>query len=77
LQGEAIAASERDRYLGLPGQAISYKVGERAWMKAREDAKVRLGSAFNLKNFHTYALRIGPMGLDPFAEEMQNWDGNR
>jgi uncharacterized protein (DUF885 family) len=75
LQGEAIAASERDRYLGLPGQAISYKVGERAWMKAREDAKVRLGDKFDLKKFHTFALRIGPMGLDPFAEELARWDG--
>jgi uncharacterized protein (DUF885 family) len=76
LQGDAIAASERDRYLGLPGQAISYKVGEREWMKAREDAKARLGDKFTLKKFHTFALRIGPMGLDPFAEEMKNWDGN-
>lgn len=76
LQSDAIAASERDRYLGLPGQAISYKVGERAWMKAREDAKVRLGDQFSLKKFHTYALKIGPMGLDPFAEEMSHWDGN-
>ena len=76
LQSDAIAASERDRYLGLPGQAISYKVGERAWMKAREDAKARLGSDFSLKKFHTFALKIGPMGLDTFAVEMSNWDGN-
>jgi uncharacterized protein (DUF885 family) len=75
LQSDAIAASERDRYLGLPGQAISYKVGERVWMQAREDAKARLGDKFTLKKFHTFALRIGPMGLDPFAEELKNWDG--
>ena len=75
LQGDAIAASERDRYLGLPGQAISYKVGERVWMTAREDAKARLDADFDLKKFHTYALRLGPMGLDPFAEEMSAWDG--
>ena len=75
LQGDAIAASERDRYLGLPGQAISYKVGERVWMQAREDAKARLGSEFSLKKFHTHALRMGPMGLDPFAQELKAWDG--
>ena len=57
-------------------QAISYKVGERVWMKAREDAQTRLGVNFNMKKFHTYALKIGPMGLDPFAAEMANWDGN-
>ena len=68
--------SETDRYLGWPGQAISYKVGERVWMKSREDARHRLGAAFNVKKFHTYALKIGPMGLDTFADEMKNWDGN-
>jgi len=76
LLDEAHSRSETDRYLGWPGQAISYKVGERVWMAAREDAKARLGSAFNMKKFHTYALKIGPMGLDPFAAEMALWDGH-
>ena len=76
LLDEAHSRSETDRYLGWPGQAISYKVGERVWMTAREDAKSRLGSAFNMKRFHTYALKIGPMGLDPFAAEMALWDGH-
>jgi len=70
------ATSEVDRYLGWPGQAISYKVGERVWMKSREDAKARLGAKFDMKKFHSYALKLGPMGLDPFAVEMSNWDGN-
>ncbi|MDP1851541.1 MAG: DUF885 domain-containing protein [Candidatus Planktophila sp.] len=76
LLDEDHSRSETDRYLGWPGQAISYKVGERVWMAAREDAKLRLGANFNMKKFHTYALKIGPMGLDPFAAEMANWDGN-
>lgn len=76
LLDEVHSRSETDRYLGWPGQAISYKVGERVWMKSREDAKARFGAAFNMKKFHTYALKIGPMGLDPFADEMKNWDGN-
>ena len=73
---EEFARSEIDRYLGTAGQAISYKVGERVWMNAREDAKKRLGSNFSLKRFHAYALKLGPMGLDPFAAEMAKWDGN-
>ena len=76
LLDDAHSLSETDRYLGWPGQAISYKVGERVWMAAREDAKARLGTTFNMKRFHTYALKIGPMGLDPFAAEMAAWDGN-
>jgi uncharacterized protein (DUF885 family) len=67
------AASEVERYLGLPGQAISYKVGERYWLRARESARDRLGERFSLKDFHAHALRLGPMGLDPFATEMASW----
>jgi uncharacterized protein (DUF885 family) len=76
LLDEISARSEVDRYLGWPGQAISYKVGERFWMDCREDAKKRLGSKFELKKFHRFALNLGPMGLDPFKREMALWDGN-
>jgi uncharacterized protein (DUF885 family) len=75
LLDEHHATSETDRYLGWPGQAISYKVGEREWIAARENAKKRLGSDFSLKQFHAHALRIGPMGLDTFAQEIAIWDG--
>lgn len=68
------AKSEVDRYLGWPGQAISYKVGERVWLRAREDAKVRLGDNFDIKAWHNYALKIGPMGLDPFEREMSTFN---
>ncbi|MBU3692521.1 MAG: DUF885 domain-containing protein [Candidatus Nanopelagicaceae bacterium] len=76
LLDEISARSEVDRYLGWPGQAISYKVGERFWMDCREAAKQRLGSKFELKKFHSFALNLGPMGLDPFKREMALWDGN-
>ena len=69
------AASEVERYLSLPGQATSYKVGERVWLETREAAKQRLGDNFDLKKFHAYSLAKGPMGLDPFRAEMSNWDG--
>ena len=63
-------ASEVDRYLGMPGQAISYKVGEREWLSARDDARRRKGAAFDLKDFHTRALNLGPMGLAQMRREM-------
>ena len=62
--------SEIDRYLGIPGQAISYKVGERVWLEARKDAKQRAGPAFDLKEWHNRALRLGPMGLAQMKREM-------
>lgn len=66
---EKMLASEVDRYLGWPGQAISYKVGERVWLEVREQAKQDRGAAFDLKQFHRQALELGPMGLAQLREE--------
>jgi uncharacterized protein (DUF885 family) len=59
----ATARFEVDRYLGWPGQALAFKVGERLWWQARREAEARPG--FDRKEFHQTALRLGPMGLDP------------
>ena len=69
------AQSEIERYLSWPGQAISYKVGERIWMQIREETKQRLGDKFDIKAFHNYALKIGPMGLDSLRAEMRSFNG--
>ncbi len=61
----AHARDEIDRYLGWPGQAPAYKVGERVWLEARAAARQRHGDRFDLKRFHTEALNLGGMGLDP------------
>lgn len=62
--------SEVIRYLGTPGQAISYKVGERCWLEAREASKERQGEAFSLKEWHRAALNMGPMGLAQMQREL-------
>ncbi|EID55614.1 DUF885 domain-containing protein [Saccharomonospora xinjiangensis] len=59
---------EIDRYLGWPGQATAYKLGERLWLEARDEARRREGAAFDLKAFHTRALRMGGMGLDTLKD---------
>ncbi|HJQ03627.1 MAG TPA: DUF885 domain-containing protein [Jatrophihabitans sp.] len=61
---EKILRYELDRYLGWPGQAPSYKLGERLWLQLRDESKARLGSDFDLKAFHRKALDIGSVGLD-------------
>lgn len=61
---------ELNRYLGWPGQAPSYKLGERIWLQAREDAKARKGADFDLKEFHSQALALGSLGLDPLREAL-------
>ena len=57
------------RYFGWPAQAISYKLGERAWLAARDEAKRRPG--FDLKRWHTAALDLGPTGLDGLAAALR------
>ena len=61
---------EWKRYLGWPGQAPSYKVGERIWMQAREETKQRKGPDFDLKAFHREALNLGSLGLDPLRKAL-------
>jgi uncharacterized protein (DUF885 family) len=67
---EVFMRSEVDRYLGWPGQAISYKVGERVWLESRADAQRRKGAGFDLKAFHTFALDLGSMGLGQLRDEL-------
>jgi uncharacterized protein (DUF885 family) len=61
---------EVDRYLGWPGQAPSYKLGERYWLTARDDARRRDPEHFDLKKFHQQALEMGSMGLDTLRDRL-------
>ncbi|TCO48119.1 DUF885 domain-containing protein [Actinocrispum wychmicini] len=63
---------EIDRYLGWPGQAPSYKLGERLWLQLRDEARRRHGEAFDLKDFHMRALRLGSMGLDNLGASLRD-----
>jgi len=62
---DATLRFEVNRYLGWPGQAPAYKVGERIWLEARAEARKRQGADFDLKEFHRSALELGSIGLDP------------
>ncbi|WP_037856560.1 DUF885 domain-containing protein [Streptomyces sp. NRRL S-340] len=63
-------ASELIRYLSMPGQAIGYKLGERAWLLGRENARKRHGDAFDAKAWHMAALSQGSLGLDDLLDEL-------
>ncbi|MEW1700952.1 MULTISPECIES: DUF885 domain-containing protein [unclassified Streptomyces] len=67
-------AFEIDRYLGRPGQALAYKLGEKVWLESREAARRRDGADFDLKRFHQHALDLGPMGLDLLRAELTRTD---
>ncbi|WP_432112001.1 DUF885 domain-containing protein [Streptomyces sp. YPW6] len=62
--------SELTRYLSMPGQASGYKLGERAWLLGRENARAAHGDAFDLKAWHMAALSQGSLGLDDLVDEL-------
>lgn len=64
----ATAAFEVDRYLGWPGQALSFKVGARLIEQIRDDRKQRPG--YDPKQFHASLLGAGPMGLEPLRRTL-------
>ena len=66
----AFLDSEIVRYLGWPGQAISYKLGERAWLAGRDAARTARGAGFDLAAWHAAALSLGALGLDDLADEL-------
>lgn len=55
---------EVNRYFGWPGQAPSYKVGQRIWEQIRDAYKAAEGESFDIKEFHRKALDVGGVGLD-------------
>jgi uncharacterized protein (DUF885 family) len=61
---------EVNRYLGWPGQAPSYKVGQRIWEQLRDEVKKREGAAFDIKAFHKRALDLGGVGLDTLRSSL-------
>ncbi|GAA2740712.1 hypothetical protein GCM10010440_08910 [Kitasatospora cinereorecta] len=65
-----LRSSEIVRYLGWPGQAIGYKLGERAWLRGREAARSRQGGTFDLKTWHMKALSQGSLGLDDLVDQL-------
>jgi uncharacterized protein (DUF885 family) len=67
---DAMRTDELHRYLGWPGQAPSYKLGERVFLAGREQARARAGSGFDLRAWHRDVLDLGPLGLDPLATEL-------
>lgn len=61
-------ANEVDRYLGRPGQALAYKIGQLEILRLRREQQARLGAAFDVRAFHDAVLGHGPLPLSTLAE---------
>jgi uncharacterized protein (DUF885 family) len=66
-------ATEVDRYIAWPGQALSYKLGQMTILKLREEAKRELGDRFDIRKFHDTVLEEGPLPLDVLGEHVHKW----
>ena len=65
--------NEIDRYIGDPGQALAYKIGQLKMRSLRTDAEVALGKDFDIRAFHDAMLGAGALPLDLLETRMNNW----
>jgi uncharacterized protein (DUF885 family) len=66
-------AVEIDRYIGMPGQALAYRIGQRELFRLREHARSRLGGDFRIGGFHDAVLSHGAVTLPILAELVDDW----
>ncbi|QES90964.1 DUF885 domain-containing protein [Rhizosphaericola mali] len=70
---EQFATSEIERYMAMPAQALSYKIGQLKIIELRDKYKKQLGDKFNIRNFHDAILKGGCMPLMVFENYMNDW----
>ncbi len=70
---EANAIQEIERYISMPGQALSYKLGELKILEMRKKAESAMGKKFDVRDFHDQVLKDGAMPLIIFESKMNQW----
>ena len=72
-ESEASIISEIERYMAMPGQALSYKIGQLKILALRAKAEKTLGEAFDIKQFHNIILESGCVPLSILEDRINKW----
>ncbi|NAS29721.1 DUF885 family protein [Flavobacteriaceae bacterium R38] len=72
-ESEASIISEIERYMAIPGQALSYKIGQLKIRELRSKAENELGEKFNIKEFHNKVLESGSLPLNLLDKKINSW----
>jgi uncharacterized protein (DUF885 family) len=67
------ATAEVERYIAIPSQALAYKIGQLTISKLRDEAKAKLGSKFDIREFHTQVLDTGALPLPILEKKIRDW----
>lgn len=70
---EASVVAEIERYMAIPGQALSYKVGQLKMLELRARAEKELGKKFNIREFHRQILETGSVPLKVLEQKIDHW----
>ncbi|MCL4103979.1 UNVERIFIED_CONTAM: hypothetical protein GTU68_034841 [Idotea baltica] len=70
---ETDIVNEIDRYIGWPGQALAYKVGQMKILALRDRSEKMLGEVFDIRDFHDELLAAGAIPLDSLEWRMDRW----
>jgi uncharacterized protein (DUF885 family) len=75
-ESEASIIAEIERYMAIPGQALSYKIGQLKILELRQQAQDKMGSNFDIKTFHQKVLESGVMPLALLEKKINTWIAN-
>ncbi|WP_299493533.1 DUF885 family protein [uncultured Shewanella sp.] len=70
---ESDITAEVERYMAIPGQALSYKVGQLKILALRKEAQAELGEQFDLRAFHDQVLTSGALPMEVLTLKIHNW----